>query len=230
MKEEIALSTVAIVCRTIEDEINAVLKTLPGPFPIVWIESRLHSFPLKLKDTIQQEIDKLSGVENILLLSGYCGNAIEGLVARQAQLVVPKVGDCISLLLGGDQTRHDLSGNTQAYYFTEGWLRYENNICWEYERCLEKYGKATTLYIFRTMLAHYSAFDFINTGTYELGPAMTKTAALAVDLDLMQAIVPGNLGLVTKALKGEWDEDFLLVAPGIPVHLGYCPVQQPRTA
>jgi hypothetical protein len=215
------LKTVAIACRTIEDEINAVYKTLPVQFPIFWVESGLHNFPSKLKNRIQQEIDKVSGVENILLLFGYCGNSIEGLMAPQAQLVVPKVEDCISLLLGGNQIRRDLSREVPSFYLTEGWLRYESNIYWEYEQCLKKYGEARTLRVFRTMFAHYSTLNFIDTGSYKLQPVMAKTADLAANLNLEQAIVPGTLRLITKAFQEEWDEDFLKVPPGVPIHLSY---------
>lgn len=215
------MRTVAIACRTTEDEINLVYKTLPVQFPIYWIESGLHNFPSKLKDRIQQEIDKVSGVENILLLFGYCGNSIEGLVAPHAQLVVPQVEDCISLLLGGNKIRHDLSSKSPSFYLTEGWLRYESNIYWEYEHCLKKYGEARALRVFQTMFAHYSTLNFIETGSYAIEPVMAMTADLAVKLNLKQGIVPGTLRLISKALKEEWDEDFLKVPPGVPIHLSY---------
>ncbi|MFZ7101114.1 MAG: DUF1638 domain-containing protein [Peptococcaceae bacterium] len=210
----------AVGCRTIEDEINAVVKTLPECCPIYWVESGLHNYPVKLKERIQEEIDKISGVENIVLLFGYCGNSIEGLQSAHAQLVVPKVEDCISLLLGGDQVRLALSRRVKSYYLTDGWLRYENNIYWEYEQCLKKYGLDKTLRIFRVMLANYSTLDFIDTGTYNLEETMAKTAELADILNLRQKIIPGNLSLIAKALREEWDEDFLKTPPGIPLQIG----------
>lgn len=215
------MNTVVIACQTIEDEVKAINNTLPDPFPIVWIESGLHNFPARLKERLQQEIDKISGVENILLMFGYCGNSIEGLVAAQARLVVPKVEDCISLLLGGNQIRQALSRKTPAFYLTEGWLRYEKNICWEYEKCLEKYGEARSLRIYRTMFAHYSTLNFIDTGSYTIEPVMRRTAEFASRLNLKQGIVPGTLKLIAKALLKEWDEDFLIVLPGVPIHLQY---------
>jgi len=215
------LKTVVIACQTIEDEINAINSTLPVPFPIVWVESGLHNFPDKLKERLQQEVDKISGAENILLLFGYCGNSIEGLVASQAQLVVPRVEDCISLLLGGNHIRQALSRETPAFYLTGGWLRYEKNIYWEYEKCLEKYGETRSLRIFQAMFAHYSNFNFIDTGSYDLESVMSRTAKFATKLNLKQGIVPGTLKLIKKALLEEWDEDFLIVAPGVPIHINY---------
>jgi len=215
------LKTVAIACRTIEDELNAVYNTLSDPFPIVWVESGLHNFPAQLKERIQQEINKISGVENILLLFGYCGNSIEGLVAAQARLVVPKVEDCISLLLGGNQIRQALSRKTPAFYLTDGWLRYEKNIYWEYEKCLEKYGEARSLRIFRAMFAHYSNLNFIDTGSYNIKSVMSRTAEFASLLNLKLGVVPGTLKLIKKAFFEEWDDDFLIVPRGVPIHINY---------
>src|SRR5665648_113029 len=118
-KEVVVLKTIAIACQTIEDEINTINNTLPEPMPIVWVESGLHNVPAQLTKRIQEEIDKISGVENILLLFGYCGNSIDGLVASQAQLVVPKVEDCISLLLGGDMIRQALSLSLSLIHISE---------------------------------------------------------------------------------------------------------------
>lgn len=215
------MKTIAIACQTIEDELNAIYKTLPDPFPIVWVESGLHNFPARLKERIQQEIDKISGVENILLLFGYCGNSIEGLVAKQARLVVPKVEDCISLLLGGNQIRLAQSKEIPAFYLTDGWLRYEKNIYWEYEQCLKKYGEARSLRIFRAMFAHYANLNFIDTGCYDLESVMGRTAEFAAKMNLKQGIVPGTLKLITKAFRKEWDDDFLIVPPGVPIHINY---------
>lgn len=215
------MKTVAIACRTIEDELNAVYNTLPAPFPIYWIESGLHNFPAQLKDRIQQEIDKISGVENILLLFGYCGKGIEGLVSAQARLVVPKVEDCISLLLGGNQKRRALSRETPAFYLTDGWLRYEKNIYWEYEYCLKKYGEEKSLRIFRAMFEHYANLNYIDTGSYDLESVMSRMAEWAAKLNLKQGVVPGTLRLITKAFFEEWDDEFLIVPSGVPLHMDY---------
>jgi len=215
------LKTVALACRTIEDELNAVYNTLPAPFPIVWVESGLHNFPAQLKERLQQEIDKIHDAENILLLFGFCGNSIEGLVSAQARLVVPKVEDCISLLLGGNQTRLALSRETPAFYLTDGWLRYEKNIYWEYEQCLKKYGETKSLRIFHAMFNHYSNLNYIDTGSYDVESVMDRTAEWAAKLNLKQGIVPGTLKLITKAFLEEWDDDFLIAPPGVPLHISY---------
>ena len=144
---------------------------------------------------------------------------IEGLVASQARLVVPKVEDCISLLLGGNPIRQALSRETPAFYLTDGWLRYEKNIYWEYEQCLNKYGEVRSLRIFKAMFAHYSNLNFIDTACYDLTSVMSRTDEFAAKLDVKQGIVTGTLKLITKALREEWDEDFLIIPQGVPIHI-----------
>lgn len=214
------MTTVAIACKTIEDEINSVAKTVQKCYPLVWVESGLHNYPARLKGRLQEEIDKLTDVDNIVLIFGYCGNSVEGLISSKAQLVIPKVDDCISMLLGGNEVRLKASRQRPSYYLTDGWLRYENNIFWEYVHCLEKYGSVRTQRIFQSMMEHYTTLSFIDTGTYDIEKVMEKTAELADATNLQQEVISGNLSLIAKALRGEWDEDFLKVPPRVPVHIG----------
>lgn len=217
------MPTVFIGCRTIEDEINAVFESLAVKRPIYWIESGLHNYPLKLKMRLQEEIDKIVSdipqVKNIVLLFGYCGNSIDGLCSSQAQLVVPEVEDCISLLLGGNDTRLQLNSRAHAYFFTDGWLRYENNIYFEYQHCLKKYGLEKTKRIFKAMLKNYDLLYFIDTGTYDVPKTMEKTLEMAERLNLNQDIIPGTLEIIAKGVLGQWDHGFLKVPPGKPVKL-----------
>ena len=213
------MATVAIACKTIEDEINSVANDLPDCCPLVWVESGLHNYPSRLRDRLQEEIYKLLDVDYIVLIFGYCGNSVEGLISPNAQLIIPKVDDCISMLLGGNEVRLEESRQRPSYYLTDGWMRYENNIYQEYLHCREKYGSVRTQRIFRAMLEHYTTLNFIDTGTYSLDQAIAKTAELAAAANLEQQVISGDLTLIAKALRGEWDDDFLRVGPGVPVHI-----------
>ena len=178
------MRTVGIACRTIEDEINSVGKVLSDICPLIWIESGLHNYPSRLRDRLQEEIDKLTDVDNIVLIFGYCGNSVEGLLSTNAQLVIPKVDDCISMLLGGNEVRLEVSRQRPSYYLTDGWLRYEYNIFQEYLHCQEKYGSVRTQRIFGAMLEHYTTLNFIDTGTYSVEQLMAQTAELATAANL----------------------------------------------
>lgn len=153
-------------------------------------------------------------MEYIILAYGYCGNALLGLNSPNAKLVIPKVDDCIPLLLGSYQVRQNLSHEMGTYYLTKGWMEYENNIIKEYERCLGRYGKQRTERILKIMLENYRRLVLIDTGAYCLTECLEKSRTMARELGLEHQVVFGSLGLLKKLFTGPWDDEFLIVEPG----------------
>lgn len=215
------MNAVALACETIVDEIKCSAIEVNSQIPIRWIESGLHNSPEKLRSHLQDEIHALekSDLDNILLLFGYCGNALLGLISARCRLVIPRVDDCISLLLGGNQKRNTLSAEAMAYYLTKGWLRHENNLWNEYHYCLRKYGPERTCQIYRVMLGNYKNINVIETGAYNLADILPQTEDLASTLGLKHKIIGGSLGIIHKALLGEWDDDFAVIEVGSPVNM-----------
>jgi len=220
------MKTIAVACRTIADEILLAADQVKSVYPIIWVDSRLHNFPDKLKERIQTEIDKIDNVENILLLFGYCGNSILGLVSRKARLIFPRVDDCIALLLGGNERKNQISRKSAAYFLTPGWLRYENNIWSEFCHSVQKYGYERARGIMRVLLHNYRKLNIIDTSVYDLEKFLEETEKIASELGLEQGVVKGSLDILHKALTGEWDEGFAVVEPGRAVeltHVGIIP-------
>ena len=215
------MNTVALGCETIIDEIKRSAAEIDSQIPIRWIESGLHNSPERLRSYLQNEITSLESedLDYILLLFGYCGNALLGLTSAKCRLVIPRVDDCISLLLGGNKKRNELSEKAMAYYLTKGWLRHNNNLWNEYHYCLRKYGPQRTREIYRIMLGNYKNLNVIETGAYNLADILPQTKELAGALGLEHEIVRGSLGIIHKALLGEWDSDFAIIEAGIPISL-----------
>jgi hypothetical protein len=213
------LKTALIACKTIEDEVNQALEKAGITYPVYWIESGLHNYPDKLKDTLQQCIDSITDCDYIVMIFGLCGNALLGLQSEHATLVIPRVDDCISLFLGGNSRRRKMEGSTRAYYLTRGWLRYENNIWKEYQRSIEKYGAERTRSIFRIMLKHYTHLVVIDTGAYDTSSFTEEVAEIAGALGLTLKVVPAELNLLAQALDSDWSEEFALIEPGQKITL-----------
>ncbi len=208
------MNTAIIACKTLEDEVNQVVEKTGIPYRITWIESGLHNYPDRLRDTLQQRIDSITDHDYIIMLFGLCGNALLGLKSSKATMVVPKVDDCISLFLGGNEQRRRMENSSKSYYLTKGWLRYENNIWQEYQRSIEKYGLEKTRSIFRIMLKHYTHLVVIDTGAYDAKEFMKETKGIAAELGLELKIIPADLSIMTEALNHNWDKGFALFKPG----------------
>jgi hypothetical protein len=216
------LRTLALACETIRDEIKLSFKKTGSRMPIYWVESGLHNSPERLRRHLQKEIallERRDSPDYILLLFGYCGNALLGLTSSRATLVVPRVDDCISLLLGGNKKRDLLNREAMAYYLTKGWLRHKNNLWYEHRCCLYKYGPEQTERIYRLMLGRYENLNVIKTGAYDLNEILPLTRVLAEDLGLQHRLVNGSLRIIHKALLEEWDDDFAVIKAGLPVSL-----------
>src|SRR5512133_2415672 len=94
---------VVLACKVIEDELRPLLA--PN-VEFRSVEQGLHRHPEKLQESLQQEIDSIDADE-ILLGYGLCGKGVVGLKSSVARLVVPRVDDCISLLLGSLDRYHE---------------------------------------------------------------------------------------------------------------------------
>jgi len=205
---------IIIACQTLRDEVEKALQETGINYPVIWIDSGLHNYPDKLRTKLQEQIDRISNVENIILVFGYCGNALSGIYAKTAKLILPQVDDCISLLLGSVARRLELTEETKAYFLTRGWVIYENNILKEYQRCLEKYGQEKAKRIFKSMLVYYKKLMVLDTSAYPLEEVLEKAQEFADNVGLEQQVVSGTLEYLKKLLTGPWDEDFVVLPPG----------------
>lgn len=209
------MSRIVLACRTIEEEVTRAIEEAGVDYAVKWVESGLHNFPERLRDTLQGEIDSISNVDTIILCYGYCGNSLLGLKSPRARLVVPRVDDCISLLLGSYRKRMELSRETGTYFLTRGWLLNENNIVVEYERCLERFGGERAKKIFRTLLNNYRRLAVIDTGTFPLDDERIRLSCVIMEqLGLKPCVVPGSTEYIRRLLTGPWDDDFVVLEPG----------------
>ncbi len=213
------MSTIIVACNTIADELNLAIKATGVTHPVLWIDSKLHTKPEKLKGEIQAAISRISNVSTIILAFGYCGNALVGIKSEKARLVFPKIEDCISLLLGSAEKRRTLSKETCSYYLTRGWIESENNLAEEYAYCVRKFGPVRALRLMRTILKNYRHLTLIDTGAYDIMSLKPRTEELAATLGLCHKVVEGSQRLFHKLLTGPWDEEFVQLEPGEEITL-----------
>jgi len=213
------MSAIIVACNTIADEINLAIKATGVTHPVLWIDSKLHTKPEKLKAEIQAAISRISNVSTIILAFGFCGNALIGIKSEHARLVFPRTEDCISLLLGSEQRRRALSSETCSYFLTRGWLESENNIADEYAYCVRKFGPQRALKVMRAILKNYQHLTLIDTGAYDVTQLRSRTEELATTLGLCHKVVEGSQRLFHKLLTGPWDEEFVILEPGQEITL-----------
>lgn len=207
------MKTAVIACKTIEDELTAAMAALDCEYPVTWLEPGLHNAPEKLKEAVQGAIDGICA-DRILLAMGFCGNAMAGVHSTGAELILPRVDDCISLLLGSVQRRLAITAEYAAYFFTEGWLRGERNIWVEHQYMLENYGEEMTEELEKSMFGHYRTLGLLDCGIKPVEPLVENTKMIADALHLQQQVIPASVGYLQELLRGPWPaERFLTITP-----------------
>ena len=203
------MKTAVIACKTIEDELNYAMARTGSDFPVFWLEQGLHNVPQMLCEAVQAAMDG-AGAERVLLAMGFCGNALRGIRVSAGELIVPRVDDCISLLLGSVKRRVEISREYAAYFFTEGWLRGERNIWVEHQHMLETYGEELTGELEKSMFGHYRTLGLLDCGIKPVEPLVEGTKMIADGLHLTQRVIPASARYLEDLLTGPWPEERFL--------------------
>ncbi len=204
-----------IACEVFRDEFEAVS---PPDLPRTYLPQGLHRTPGKMPAAIQ---DVLSGlgpeIETILLGYGLCSNGVVGVTSRTASLILPRVHDCIALLLGSrERYEAEAAACPGTYYITPGWALYGTTslTCYKNEY-LPKYGEEDARYIARELLKHYKRVALINHGVGDEEAARAHAREMAGLFDLAYVEIPGSLEYVHRLVHGPWkSDDFIVVEPG----------------
>ena len=207
------MNCVAIACETLRDEYADAAAKCNCLYETRWIKSGLHNYPEKLRNTLQQELDDISA-SKVLLCFGTCGNSVTGLKTRDFELIIPRVDDCISLLLGSVARRMKINAAHTSYFLTAGWLRGERNIHVEYEHAINKYGEELGKSIMSAILKNYEDLVLLDTESYDLEHAKAESEVIAEKLDLNLRILPASTDYITELLTGPHSpERFFIIPP-----------------
>ena len=205
---------VMIACETLKSEIEYAAAKHGVNRRIVWLEHLLHNVPDKLRAALQQAIEDVTGADRVLLGYGNCGNAVQGLVSGDFELIVPRIDDCISLMLGSQSYRERYSREHRAFYLTDGFLRGEHTMESEYADLVEDYGREEADEVMGMMYAHYETMAYLDTKLYDIDELMERTRPLCDIIETKQVVEPAVLSYVEQLVCGPWpDELFVRVGP-----------------
>lgn len=209
------------------------------------IDRGLHNQPRDLKACIQSHIDHAEGrgYNAILLGYGLCGNGTEGLEARSVQLVLPRVHDCISLLLGDPKRYQDqFDQHPGTFWYSQDFLERSDNdnkyaamgfvsdeeLSKQYDSNVVKYGKENADYLMEVMSgwqSHYQRAVFIDLGIIDLADSQKQVQLDAKQRGWTYEAMVGDLLLFRQLLNGDWSSsnlsNFIVIPPNHSSALSY---------
>jgi hypothetical protein len=230
----------AIVCQVLSREMEFVIPRSPHQVELEILTMGLHDLGAGMRLHLQNRIDASDacGYDALLLGYGLCGRGTDGLCARRTPLVMPRVHDCIGLLMGGHRNYQAyFEIHPGVYYRSPGWVEFQAPGQWlqpaqaaskstlgerrTLAELIAQYGEENGSYLFEQFGAyrrHYSGLTYIAPGVPSDEECRALARAEAEREGWAFEEVQGSMALLESLVNGQWDPaNFLVVPPGATV-------------
>ena len=229
-----------IACDVLARPVYQSAARSPHTIDVVLNRFGLHITPLKLRDSLQEQIDnadKAGIYEAVVLAYGLCGKAAHGLQAGSIPLVIPRAHDCITLFLGGrDCYNREFTNCPGSYWFVQDFIERGDtgdmplsigaftaaDTDTLYAEFLDKYGADNANYLMEVMgdwRTHYERAVYIDLGVGDGNAAVQRACDDAQSHGWRFEQLTGDLVLINRLLSGDWETDFLILKPGQTVEM-----------
>ncbi len=204
--------TKLICCKTMMEEVE---KIRPENQPVEYMEYALHRTPDKLREELQKRIDAEEKADTLVFVYGLCSRGLDGLKAGDKTLVIPRVHDCISLLLGSrEKYDREFGSDPGTYYLSKGWIDQKADPLQEYQGYAEKYGEENALWITQESYKNYKRIVFIDTDLPEVEDYVEYAKKVADFLGVDFVRIQGEPDFFKKIIAWDWEGSCVIVSPG----------------
>ena len=212
------MSECVLTCSSLTPFVREAQARCGTAYPVFELDRNDHGEPQTMRKRALERIAALPPeYDTVLVAMGFCGGVWDQ-VRPERRLVIPRVDDCVSLLL-----------TTDGAYLPN---RKEPGHLYLYENDPRDFSALTLLrdrdkldgelqgldpdFLFHMMFDSYRNMDIIDTGLNDCysEPYAAAAQAEADKLDAALDYVPGDIQLLEKLLLGPWDAQFLLAEPG----------------
>jgi len=214
--------TVVISCQVLQD---LLVRLLPEGLAaeVTFMDYGLHRVPSQMTGTLQEHLDAIEEPSLVVLGYGLCGNGLKGLRAGKHTLLVPRVDDCIALLLGSYRTyMREFQATPGTYYLSKGWLESGSHPLKEYKEYLPKYGSKEAMWLMDQQYQHYERLVLVAHDPADLEayrPQAQEVARFCERWGMRYEEVLGSDAYVRRLVEvavalDQADGDFLVIPPG----------------
>ncbi len=233
-----------ISCEVFTRELCRAVSESPHEVDLQFLPKGLHDLGAQaMVEEVQRTLDDVneSLYDAILFGYGMCNNGLVGIRARHIPLVVPRAHDCITIFLGSrDRYLEEFNRAPGTYYLTTGWvergssthatlpsqlsLNTQTGLDRSFEEFVEEFGEEEAEYLWDMLgrqTAHYERLVFIEMGVEPDDSAEVEARRRADKNGLAFEKLRGSMTILERLVRGEWDDDFLVVNPGNAIAADY---------
>jgi hypothetical protein len=218
---------VIIACRVLQSILEE-LAPAEAADNAIFMDYGLHRQPAKMTGDLQDKIDSIETPSLILMGYGLCGKGLAGIKSGKHTLKIPRVDDCIAILLGSRETyRREFSAVPGTYYLSKGWLESGSHPLKEYEEYAEKYGAEKTDWIMDQQYQHYERLALVGHSQNDLEtyrPQAQKVARYCERWGMRYEELLGSDEYVRRLVdvsnvSANNDKEFVIIPPGGEIRL-----------
>lgn len=216
------MSKVILACTSLTKYIAAAQEACGTDYPVIEVEGSYYVEPKAMKEKVLAALNALpEDVDTVLAAMGFCGGAWQDVVIPNRRLIIPRVDDCISMMMTvTEDVQPDRKELGHIYVYDNG---DKSSPVQEVMKSLrDKYDEDMAEILFDMYFEHYHHLDIIDNGLYDCyDPAYVDEAQR--DADKIKAelgFTEGSNLLLEKLVSGRWDGQFLQVEPGTKITQG----------
>ena len=207
--------TVILSCTSLKDYVELAQKKLNTAYPVIYLSRIYHRDPEEMREHVISALEGLDPeVETVLVSMGFCGGSWDK-VKVPCRVVIPRVDDCIALLL---QTTDEPVSNLkkQDHLYVKDKDPFKENFKSIFDHLTRDIDEETKKRYHEDWMRYYREIDIIET---EINDSRRPEYAAVVkaDADWLQAemaYIPGGTLLLEKLISGNWDGQFMVFEPG----------------
>ena len=209
--------TIILACSSLTEYVEAAQERVGTRMQVRYLDRIYHRDPAEMQEHIKTELERMpEGIDTVLVCMGFCGGSWHNVQSR-CRLVIPRVDDCVSLLL---QTKDEPVSNLKKPGHL--YVRAKDPSTESFKAIFERMAKAyhvddeTAEQKHKEWMALYNTVSVMDTGINQCRRD-EYAAIVKQDADWLGArmeYVEAGMHLLEKLFSGKWDNQFLVLEPG----------------
>ena len=214
------MSRCILSCTSLVEFVRAAQQAKRTAFNVFTLDRSLHMDPGQMRKAVIDLINSLPDeYDTVLIAMGFCGGVWHG-TSFERTVIIPRVDDCVSLLLHTDDGYHpNLKQDGHLYLYESDPKDFSaltlmhNTNSFTQDLDLKDLSRD---FLFEMWFHNYRYMDIIDTGLNDCysedyaSAAQDQADQIRAELDY----VPGSILLLEKLVSGNWDEQFIVAPPG----------------